>query len=99
LHELYFANHLFEKSFQKEYEAELVTLYNQFKKSFPESKFSPFIEPYISEIVKFNNGVQNNNNVKFVEKYQSINTLSEVAQKMGKPIIFCRRLGNLVRSM
>ncbi|MBP1673685.1 MAG: thioredoxin-like protein [Bacteroidetes bacterium] len=88
LHELYFANHLFEKSFQKEYEAELVPLYNQFKKSFPESKFSPFIEPYISEIVKFNNGVQNNNNVKFIEKYQSINTLSEVAQKMGKRIIF-----------
>jgi hypothetical protein len=88
LHELFLANNMFEKSLQKEYEAELIPLFNQFKKSFPESKFSPFIEPYISEIVKFNNDVQNNNNVKFVEKYQSINTLSEVAQKMGKPIIF-----------
>ncbi len=88
LHELFLANNLFEKSLQKEYEAELIPLFNQFKESFPKSKFLPFIEPFIIEIVKFNNSVQKNNNVNFIENYQSINTLSEVAQKMGKPIIF-----------
>ncbi len=88
LHELFLANNLFEKSFQKEYEAELITLFNQFMVAFPDSKFLPFIEPYITEIIKFNNNVQKNNNVKFVEQYQSINSLSEVAKQLDKPIIF-----------
>lgn len=88
LHELFLANNLFEKSFQKHYEAELIPLFNQFKASFPNTKFLSYIEPYMTDIVKFNNNVQNNNNVKFLEQYQAMNKLSEVAQKIDKPIIF-----------
>ena len=51
--EYYFAASLSYASFSKNYEKELISLFNQYQEDYPSSNYLPFLEPEIKSIVKF----------------------------------------------
>lgn len=65
---------------QKTYEEELITLFEQFKKDFPNSKYIPLLEPQIADIVVYQEKIKADftENMKFVPDYQNINSLEEL---------------------
>jgi thiol-disulfide isomerase/thioredoxin len=90
IREDYIANYLYDGSIQKEYEMELVKLFDDFKSDYPESKYIPYISPLIDEIIDFHK-VSNsdfNENVKFVENYQTQNTLADIAKFLPEGKIY-----------
>jgi len=86
----YLANYLFEESLQKKYEKELIGLYNDFKTDYPESEYNSYISPLIDEIIEFHETANSDfgENIKFVENYQKLNTLNEVASTLPKAKIY-----------
>ncbi|WP_029903647.1 redoxin family protein [Prevotella sp. 10(H)] len=78
--EYFIAAYLYFQSIQKNYEAELITLYNQFKTDYPDSKYIVFLEPLINEIADYQKKISADfsENMKFVPDYQNINTLKEL---------------------
>ena len=89
-YEDYLANYLFEESLQKKYEKELIGLYNDFKTDYPESEYNRYISPLIDEIIEFHETANSDfgENIKFVENYQKLNTLNEVASTLPKAKIY-----------
>jgi thiol-disulfide isomerase/thioredoxin len=77
----YLANYLFDESFQNQFEKELIVLFNNFKIDYPGSEYIPFISPLIDEIIKFYKVADSgfSEKIKFVEAYQKLNTLTEIA--------------------
>ncbi len=78
--EYYYADYLFTASIQKRYEKELITLFENFKSDFPNSKYTKFLEPQIAEIVEFHKKKEApfNSNTKFIKSYETKNSLDEV---------------------
>jgi thiol-disulfide isomerase/thioredoxin len=77
----YLAHYLYEESFQKRYQKELIGLFDDFKIHYPNSGYIPYIAPQIDEIVRFHKIAESefSGNTKFVEAYQKLNTLTEIA--------------------
>lgn len=90
IREDYIANYLYDGSIQKEYEKELVKLFDDFKSDYPESKYIPYISPLIDEIIDFHKASDSDfsENVKFVENYQNLNTLADIARSLPNGIIY-----------
>ena len=88
LREHYFANYLYQESFQKKYEKELIDLFSVFKIRYPQSGFSKHISPLIDEIIRFHKVAASdfNKNIQFIKIDQKMITLSDVAKtfKEGK---------------
>lgn len=87
--EFFIATLLFKEAYQKQYQKELITLFNDFKATYPESKYSVFIEPLIHEIVKYYEVIDSpfDPSVVFMENYENINTLDEaLAPFKGKKV-------------
>jgi thiol-disulfide isomerase/thioredoxin len=77
----YLANYLYEESIQKQYEKELISLFDDFKAYYPESRYIPYISPFIDEIIEFHKTAESgfSEKTKFVENYQHLNSLTEIA--------------------
>lgn len=76
-------------AYQKKYEKELISLFDQFKKDYPRSSFTKYLEPQITPIVEFHKIAEQpmNPQIKFVENYEELNTLKEaVAQFKGQKV-------------
>ena len=74
---------------QRLYQKEFITLYDQFKREYPKSGFSKYIEPLINLIVKYNKSIEQpySEKMKFVDNYENINTLKEAVQSFkGKKV-------------
>jgi thiol-disulfide isomerase/thioredoxin len=86
----YLANYLYQESFQKKFEKELIGLFNDFKTNYPESGYIPYISPLVDEISEFYRiaAAGFSEKMKFVEAYQDLNTLSDVAVFLPKGIIY-----------
>jgi thiol-disulfide isomerase/thioredoxin len=87
--EFFQAKYLYMTAFQTRYEKELITLFEQFKKDYPENKYSKYVEPLIDKIVKFYQIADRefSADMKFVENYSEINTLEEAVKSLkGKKI-------------
>jgi thiol-disulfide isomerase/thioredoxin len=87
--EYYKATFIFETAFQKKYEKELITIFQDFKKEYPNSKYTSYLEPPINEIIEFYKTVEKpfNQNISFLEGYSSLNSLDAVLQKFkGKKV-------------
>ncbi len=86
----YIANYLYEECFQKEYEKELIGLFENFKADYPKSEYIQYISPLIDEIVKFHKIADSdfNEKIKFVKNYPNLNTLSEIANTFTKGKIY-----------
>ncbi len=86
----YLANYLYEESFQKKYEKELVDLFKNFKLDYPDSKYIPYISPLIDEIIKFHKVADSefNEQITFIENYRNLNTLTEVTNTFPEGKIY-----------
>ena len=83
------ATYLYFTGIQKKFEKELIALFEQFKKDYPNSEYAKYIQPYIDVIVDFYNKVDRDfsENITFVENFENINTLEELFKPMkGKKI-------------
>ena len=80
----YLAHYLYEESFQERYQKELIGLFDDFKTQYPESEYFPYITPHIDEIIRFYKTADSefSEKTKFVEAYQKLNTLSEIAKAL-----------------
>lgn len=86
----YLANYLHEESFQKKYEKELIGLFSDFKTDYPGSKYIPYISLLIDEIIEFHKTANSDfsEKTKFVEAYQKLNTLDEIANTLPQGEIY-----------
>jgi len=87
--EYFKAAHIHFTAIQKRYEKELISLFDQFKKDYPRSPFTKYLEPQITPIVEFHKKAElpANPEIKVVDNYQKFNSLNEaVAQFKGKKL-------------
>ena len=73
----------------QEYDKELITLFEQFKKDYPKSEYSKYIKPWINEIVLYHKMIEKpfDEAVIFMDNYENINTLEEAIKPLkGKKI-------------
>ncbi len=87
--EYYYATYLFNACLQKRYEKELIVLFKDFKTDFPNSQYTKFIEPMVTNIMEYHNKKDKpfSNKIKFIESYKMKNSLSEAVSSLkGKRI-------------
>jgi len=87
--EYFKAVYIYFTAIQKSYEKELITIFDQFKKDYPQSPYTKYLEPQITPIVEFHKKAEQpvNVQIKFVENYQKLNSLKEaVAQFKGQKV-------------
>lgn len=80
IREFYNASYLLTTCYQKKYEKELITLFENFKTDFPESKYTSFIQPYINVIIDFHKiaELEFRDGINFINDYKNINTLDDL---------------------
>jgi thiol-disulfide isomerase/thioredoxin len=87
--ELFQATHIYSAAFQHDHEKELIALYAQFVKDYPESEYSKYIKPEIDEIAHYHHAIEKpfDSTVRFVDNYENITTLEEAIKPFrGKKI-------------
>lgn len=82
--EYYTASYLYNEAIQKQYEKELISLFEDFKKDFPNSEYTRHIEPLIDPIVDFHKkkDAPYSKDVHFIPDYENINSLSESVKSL-----------------
>jgi thiol-disulfide isomerase/thioredoxin len=87
--EFYQASYISEAIEGRRYEKELISIFYEFKKDFPNSHYTRFLEPKINTIIKYHD-VQNkelNTNIKFMPNYENLNTFNDVLRTLkGKKV-------------
>ncbi|MBP8960294.1 MAG: TlpA family protein disulfide reductase [Bacteroidales bacterium] len=88
--ESYIANYLYQESSQKEYEKELIELFENFKSEYPKSKYIQYISPLIDEIINFHKASESefSEKVIFVKDYQKQKSLTDIAKTLPKGKIY-----------
>jgi thiol-disulfide isomerase/thioredoxin len=74
---------------QNNYEKELITLYEQFTKDYPDSEYSNYMKPGIDKIVQYYQFVEKpfDETVHFLDGYENITTLEELVKPFkGKKV-------------
>ena len=87
--EFFIASYIYYSAFQKKYEKDLISLFNQFKIDFPNSRYHKFISPLIEEIFLYYEKIEGDlaKDFKFIENGDHLYTLKDVTELMkGKPI-------------
>jgi thiol-disulfide isomerase/thioredoxin len=87
--EFFQATYLCDVGFQANHEKELIALFEQFEKDYPNSEYAKFIKPMIDEIVSYHQIIEKpfDKTVQFVAGYENINTLEEALTLLkGKKI-------------
>ena len=84
------ATYIYQASLQQKFEKELIALFDQFKKDYPKSEYTNYIQPYIDLIVDFYNKIDRDfsENIMFVENFENINTLEELIEPMKGKMIY-----------
>jgi thiol-disulfide isomerase/thioredoxin len=83
------ATYLHHVSFQTHHEKELIALFEQFNKDYPNSKYTEYLKPLINEIVLYHQAAEKpfDESVQFLDGYENINTLEEAIKPLkGKKI-------------
>jgi thiol-disulfide isomerase/thioredoxin len=90
--ESYFSNYIFSECFlfREVQDHEIITLFNQFVSEYPNSNYTKYLTPWVNENIKFQEKTAksvSNEKIKFIENYQSINTLKDcLSQFSGKKV-------------
>ena len=87
--EYYIPAYFYFESLDLVYEKEFISLFEQYKADFPDSKYTKYIEPWIRTIKEFHAIADSDfkDNVSFVENYDSIKSLKEAVKSLkGKKI-------------
>ncbi|MCB0634398.1 MAG: TlpA disulfide reductase family protein [Saprospiraceae bacterium] len=85
----YTAAYIQYEAFQKKYEKELIDLYEQFRKDYPESPYTVHLTPMIEPIVDFHQKKQDDfgDGISFVQNSEQINSLAELVSTLkGKKV-------------
>lgn len=82
--EYYFAAYIYYIAINKNYEKELVTLFEQFKKEYPSSLYTSFLEPEIIQILAFHKKKEDpvNDKIKFINSPANINSVKDVVKEL-----------------
>lgn len=77
--EYYFAAYIHFETINKNYEKELITLFEQFKKEYPSSPYTPFLEPVIIPVLVFHKRQEEplNEKIKFIPNSSTVNSVKE----------------------
>lgn len=88
--EFFQACFIYKVSIQKEFERELISLFEQFKKDYPTSEYTRYIQPYIDEVIDYYEKVERNygDDISFVEEFESVNTLKELIEPLVGKMIY-----------
>jgi thiol-disulfide isomerase/thioredoxin len=76
-------------AYQKNYEKEFITLFNEFKETYPQSAYTKYLEPLINDIIDFHmsSELSNLKGVMILNNYDKINSLSDCIKLLsGKKI-------------
>jgi len=87
--EFYKASFLCNNLMQKNYEEELITVFNNFNTDFPNSNYKKHFKSRIDDVVAYHEKVKEpfDKKINFIEDYTSINKLDEVLQNLkGKKV-------------
>ena len=87
--EFFQARYIHHVCYQKNYEKELIALFEQFEKDFPKSEYSKYLSPFIDEIAQYHQIIEKplDETVIFMDNYENLNTLEEVIKSLkGKKI-------------
>jgi thiol-disulfide isomerase/thioredoxin len=87
--EFFIARYIYSVSFQKNYEKELITLFEQFKQDYPQSEYTRYLQPDMDEIVLYHQKAEQplDENIRFMDNYSLINTLEEALRPLrGKKV-------------
>ncbi|MBJ2124775.1 TlpA disulfide reductase family protein [Flavobacterium sp. IB48] len=84
--EYYFAAYIYYEAINNNYEKELITLFDLFKKEYPSSSYTPFLEPVIIPIIAFQNKQAEplNEKVKFVNNASNLNSVNDVIKSLNR---------------
>jgi thiol-disulfide isomerase/thioredoxin len=83
------ALYLYTELFQKNYEEEFISIYEDFKTTYPESTYHQYLEPMIAPVIAFNKKAKQpfSEDVAFLDNYENMNTLDDVlSQFKGKKV-------------
>jgi thiol-disulfide isomerase/thioredoxin len=88
--EYYFAAYIYYEAINKNYEKELIALFEQFKTEYPTSKFIQFLESEIIPIIAFHKKKEEpmNENIRFVDGSEDYNSFNEVLARFKDKRIF-----------
>ena len=77
--EYYFAAYIYYEAINKNYEKELITLFEQFKTEYPSSPYTTFLEPVIIPIITFHKKQAEplSEKTKFIDNATTINSVKE----------------------
>ncbi len=87
--EYYYAAYLYYVSMNKNYEKELISLFEEFKEDYPLSLYTRFLEPEITSIMEFHKLKEHklNDKIIFIDDYENIDSFKEVVETLkGKKI-------------
>lgn len=86
----YYAAYIYYEAVNKNYEEELIALFEGFKTTYPSSEFTRFIEPEIIPIVLFHKKLSEplDENVKFIDDFGIIDSLKDLAKEVGGERIY-----------
>lgn len=83
--EYYFAAYIYYEAINKNYEKELITLFNEFKTKYPSSSFTHFLEPVIIPVIAFHKKQTEplNEKIKFVKNSASFTSVKDALKGLG----------------
>jgi thiol-disulfide isomerase/thioredoxin len=83
--EYYLAAYIYYEAINKNYEKELITLFEQFKKEYPSSPYTHFLEPVIIPIIAFHKKQTEpvNEKAKFIDNTANINSVKDVPKGLN----------------
>ncbi|MBZ4034788.1 TlpA family protein disulfide reductase [Flavobacterium sp. 17A] len=82
--EYFIAAYIYYNAINQNYEKELLTLFDQFKKEYPSSRFISFLEPVIIPVINFHNKQKEslNEKIKFAENTADFTLLKDVLKDL-----------------
>jgi thiol-disulfide isomerase/thioredoxin len=87
--EFYTSSYILSTAWQNKFEKELISLFEEYKTDFPNSKYTASLEPHIEKIIAFHKRAEQkfDENSKFLSKYENINSLAECVKTFsGKKV-------------
>ncbi|MFB9080019.1 TlpA family protein disulfide reductase [Flavobacterium procerum] len=83
--EYYIAAYLYDAAIQKNYEKELLSLFEQFKKDYPSSPYTTFLESIIVPVVAFHKKKEQplNEKIKFIENATNLNSIAYLLKSLN----------------
>lgn len=88
--EYYKATYIYSIAFQEKYEKELINIYRQFEKEYPNSSYTKYLKPLITPVIEFHQKAEQTSNlkIKFVDNYSKISSLKEAMTQFKGQKVF-----------